>query len=50
MGYLRLKSCRHQMLCGTAHTVRHVFERGNISEEVGHRFCDINTPFGGTVS
>jgi hypothetical protein len=50
MGQSRLKFCRHQLLCGTAHTLRHVFAGGNFSEEVGRRFGDMNTPFGGTVS
>jgi hypothetical protein len=44
MGSLRLKSCRHQLLCGTAHTLRQVFEGGKFSEEVGRRFGSINVP------
>src|SRR5258708_2591308 len=32
------------MLCGTVHTLRHVFGGGNFSEEVGRRFGHINAP------
>jgi hypothetical protein len=44
MESLRLKSCRHQMLCGTAHTLRRIFEGGNFSAEVGRRFRHISVP------